>query len=111
MIAINATVTGGVTLNGFGITDATGGSTLTAGTIGATSLTILDNGGTDLTVDIGIDVDAAGLEIDINQLGSATGMDVRIVDQYLGSTSAGIIGDVEIQGLDLAGTLITISGK
>lgn len=106
MIAIDAVVTGGLTIANFGINDVN-----SLGTLGATSMTILDNGGTDLTVDIGIDITAAGLVIDINQLGSATGMDVRIVDQYLGSTSAGIIGDVEVQGLNLSGTLVTISGN
>ena len=108
MIAIRAAVTGGLTITNFGVNDVT-----TGGTLGAASMTILDNGGTDLTVDIGIDLDeATGLVIDINQLGSlAGGMDVRIVDQYLGSTSAGIVGDVEVQGLNLSGTLITIRGN
>lgn len=106
MVSINATVTGGLSIVNFGVNDVTSG-----GTLGAASMTLLDNGGTDLTVDIGIDISAAGLVIDINQLGSATGMDVRIVDQYLGSTGAGIVGDVEVQGLNLSGTLVTISGK
>ena len=37
-------------------------------------------------------------------------MDVQIVDQYLGNPAL-IVGDVEMQGLNLSGTAITISGK
>lgn len=109
MIAIDASITGGLTINNFGINDVT-----TGGTLGATSMTIVDTGGgANLTVDVGIDIDeATGLVIDINQLGTlAGGMDVRIIDQYLGSTGAGIVGDVEVQGLNLSGTLITIRGN
>lgn len=107
MIAIDAVITGGLSLNGFGVNDINSG-----GTLGSSTMTILDNGGAgDLTVDVGVDIAATGLTIDINQLGVGTGIDIRIVDQYLGSTAAGIIGDVEVQGLVLDGTLITVSGK
>lgn len=106
MVVLDAAITGGVSLSGMGITDISSG-----GTIGSSTMTIVDNLGTDLTVDMDINVTAAGLVIDINQLGSATGMDVQIVDQYLGSVGAGILGDIEMQGLDLAGTQITIHGK
>lgn len=106
MISINASITNGLTISGMGINDITSG-----GTIGSSSLTLVDSGGSDLSVNVGIDVTSAGLVIDINQLGSGSGIDVQIVDQYLGTTTAGIIGDVELQGLNLAGTMVTISGK
>lgn len=106
MIRFDASITSGLTISGMGINDITSG-----GTIGSSSMTLVDTGGSDLTVDLGIDVSTAGLVIDINQLGSGSGIDVQIVDQYLGTTTAGTIGDVEIQGLNLAGTLVTISGK
>lgn len=106
MVVIAASITSGLTISGMGINDISSG-----GTIGSSSMTLVDTGGSDLTVNLGIDVSTAGLVIDINQLGSGSGIDVRIVDQYLGTTTAGIIGDVELQGLNLAGTLVTISGK
>lgn len=107
MVVLDAAITGGVTLAGLGISDLS-----SLGEIGSSTLHMEDNAGTgDLTVDMDINVSGAGLVIDINQLGSATGMDVQIVDQYLGSVGAGIIGDIEMQGLDLAGTQITIHGK
>lgn len=112
MIALDTVVTGGLTLTNFALNDA--GGSLSGGAIGAASMTILDNGGTDLTVDAGVDLTSAGMVISLNQLGgtSGSGMDIRIVDQYLGQTAtAGIIGDVTVVGLDLSGSTITISGK
>lgn len=106
MIRFDASITSGLTISGMGINDITSG-----GTIGSSSMTLVDNLGSNLTVDLGIDVTTAGLEIDIISLGSGTGIDVQIVDQYLGTTTAGTIGDIELQGLNLAGTLVTISGK
>lgn len=106
MISFNANITGGITMSGVGLTDVNSG-----GTIGSSTMTLVDSvGGTDLAVDIDINVTIAGLVVDINTLGNG-GMDVRIVDQYLGTTTAGIIGDIEMQGLNLAGTQVTISGK
>ncbi len=109
MILVNSTITGGLSINSFALNDA--GGTVTGGAIGSTNMLILDNGGTDLTLDVGVDATTAGLVIDVNAIGSATGMDIRITDQYLGTTSAGIVGDVTIVGLNLAGSTITISGK
>lgn len=113
MVRINATITGGVTLNNMAVNDAAH-----SGSIGMSSVTLIDNAGTDLTVDANVDVvntggvsGNGGLKIDVNQLGSATGMDVRIVGQYLGTTTAGYVGDIEVQKLDLSGTSIVISGK
>lgn len=107
MVVLDAAITGGVSLAGVGISDLSSG-----GEIGSSTMTMIDNAGAgDLTVDMAINVTGAGLVIDIVQLGSATGMDVQIVDQYLGSAGAGILGDIEMQGLDLSGTQITIHGK
>lgn len=107
MVVLDAAITGGISLAGVGITDVSSG-----GTIGSSTMTMVDNGGADLTVDMDINVTTAGLVIDINQLGDVVnGMDVRIVDQYLGTTTAGILGDIEMQGLNLAGTQIVIHGK
>lgn len=109
MIRVDANITGGLTIGGMGITDA--GGAISGGTLGSTSMTMVDAGGTDLNVDADIDISAAGLVISINELGTLVGgMDVHIVDQYIGN-AASIIGDIEMQGLNLAGTQITISGN
>lgn len=109
MIRVLSTITNGVTVGNFGLRDA--GGALTGGVIGSSSMLFRDNGGTNLTLDVAADATTAGLVIDVNAIGSATGMDVRITDQYLGTTGAGIIGDIAIVGLNLANSVITISGK
>jgi hypothetical protein len=99
----SATITGGISLANFALNDANSG-----GAISMTNLSIFDNGGTDLTVAAGVDATATGLVIDVTTFGSGTGADLRITDLVLGGGAA--IGDVEITGLDLTGT-ITVSGK
>ncbi len=110
MVAIATTITSGLSISNFGLNDA--GGSITGGTIGAGQTTIVDNGGTDLTVDVGVDVDATrGLVITVNQLGSGTGIDVRLERQYLGTTTLGYVGDVELRGINLNNNTIAVSGK
>lgn len=108
MIKLSTLINGGITILNSTLNDANSG-----GTIGSASMNMIDNGGANLTVSADIDVTAVdGLRIRINQLGDAVnGMDIRIVDQYLGTTTLGMIGDVEMQRVNLAGTVIGIRGK
>ncbi len=108
MIAINSTVTSGILINNFALNDANSG-----GKLGATSILMKDTGSTsaDLQLDIRANATAAGLAFTLAKVGSTTGMDIRIVDAYVGSTTAGIIGDVTIRGLNVTNTTVTISGK
>lgn len=110
MIATSATITGGVTLSNFALID-TGGA-VSGGSINMSSLSITDNGGTDLTVAAGVDVDGSALVINVTQMGNATTFaDLRISNLKLGdAATAATLGDIEISGLDLTGT-IRISGK
>lgn len=111
MILVNSTITGGLSINSFALNDAGGG--VTGGAIGSTNMLIQDTGGgPNLSLNLGVDANTTGLVIDVNNIGTlAGGMDIRITDQYLGTTTAGIVGDVTIVGLNLAGSTITISGK
>lgn len=110
MIFINATLTNGLTMNSFAVNDANSG-----GAIGASAIYIKDTGASaDLQVRVGANATSGatgGLVLTVGQLGSTTGMDIRMADVYLGSTAAGYIGDVTIQGLNLTGASLTISGK
>lgn len=88
-----------------------------AGSLGADAIAI-GNTGTpadfdNLSVDVGIDVDATrGLVVTINQLGDVNnGASVHVERAYLGSPALGYIGDLEMNGLNLSGTQIAISGK
>jgi len=108
MIVVSATVNGGVTLNNFALNDASVGG----GAIGMDSMTVTDAGGANLTVAADVNVTTAGMVVGIGQLGHATnGMSLEIVNQYLGTTTAGYIGDISVVGLNLNGTVVTISGK
>ena len=107
MIAINSTVTNGILINNFALNDANSG-----GKIGASSILIKDTGtDANLQLDIRANAAVAGLVFTLAKVGSTSGMDIRIVDAYLGSTTAGIIGDVTIKGLNVTNTTVTISGK
>ncbi|WP_290538512.1 DUF6160 family protein [Alcanivorax sp.] len=100
MIALNTTITGGISLTGFSVSDANSGGSL------ITDLQVVDNAGTDLTLSTGINIEADGLHIGLAGLGGATGMDVRMTDLKLGTAASGSIGDVELIGLDLTGDLV-----
>jgi hypothetical protein len=79
---------------------------------------VLDSGGSNLNVDVAANAadgsgpnGVNGLEVTLNQFGAAPGgADIRITDQYLGTTG-NVVGDVEVVGLDVNGTTVTVSGK
>ena len=118
MMRLTSTMTGGLVLNNFALRDANGGNGLAASggsAIRATSITMNDAGvGTDLAIDARIDVVPTGLQVNVVNLGTlAGGMDVQLAGLKFGSTSlvdAPFIGNVDIIGLNLAGTLIKIAG-
>lgn len=106
MIAMDTIIGNGIVLNNFAINDASVGG----GQIYVEELSLVDNGGTDLTVDQTIDVDADGLVINVVQLGDATnGADLRLAGVRLGDNTQASIGDIEITGLKLDG-IVTIRG-
>lgn len=107
MVAITSNITNGITINSFALNDANSG-----GAIGAAQIVVKDTGASpDLQMAVTANATAAGLVVNLGQLGSTTGMDVRITDVYLGSVGAGIIGDISIEGLNLSGASLTLSGK
>ena len=111
MIALNTTITNGVSISNFALNDA--GGTVNGGGISVDSLSVVDSGGANLSVDAGINVSATGLVVRVDQLGDATnGADVRLAGVTLGdSATAPSLGDVELVGLNLNNTVVTISGK
>jgi hypothetical protein len=104
MIALNTTITGGITINNFSLNDASAGG----GSISAASILVDGDGGA-LGVVAGVNLDGTdGLAISVDQLGTATGLSVQMTDLALGTGTA--IGDVEIVGLNLNGTVINVRG-
>lgn len=107
MIKLNTTMTGGLTINNFALSDiSTGGGDIAVG-----RLSLRDAGGTDLTVgSVAVNVVAAGLKIDIASIGSATGLYLSMERVQLGASTNAALGDIEVIGLNLNGTSITLTG-
>jgi hypothetical protein len=104
MIQLNATLTGGIAISNFALTDANSG-----GAFRAVTVDIEDNGAsTNLVTGINVDALATGVRFSVASLGSATGMDVTLVDVGLGSATS--MGDIQILGLNLTGTQILVVG-
>lgn len=104
LIALNSTLTGGLTLSGVGLNDVNSGGAISVGTLSVSDAGVTN---TDLAVDLGINATATGLTIRVDTLGTG-GMDVTMANVVLGGGAS--IGDVEINGLNLSGDTITISG-
>ncbi|AZB91655.1 protein FilA [Acinetobacter pittii] len=104
MIKVNSSLKGGLTLSNFGINDAAGG-----GKIVLDKVMVRGAGNTtgDLDVDADISVIPTGLKIQNN---SAQGMNVYAQGVHLGAANNASIGDLEIQGLNVGTSTITISG-
>lgn len=117
MVHLATAITGGLSVSNLGVSDSGAGHN---GKITVGTLTVLDAGGTDLTLDVGIDVvdDApsatvpAALMITTNQLGDATnGLNVRMERVSLGvGPLATVIGDVEMTLVQQGATTIYVSG-
>lgn len=124
MIALNTTLTGGLALNNVSLNDVAG--TWQGGSIAMSSMTIKDSGGANLTLGVGIDASNGlnplcggfcnGLRVALNAFGTTAvagigGADIVMNGVKLGSAAAATLGDVEILGLQLAGTALVIRGK
>ncbi|MQZ32060.1 protein FilA [Acinetobacter haemolyticus] len=104
MIKLDSTLQGGLTISNLGINDAAGG-----GQIHLDNIYVRGTGNTtgDLNIDTDISVTTSGLQLKNN---STQGMNVYLQGVRLGSSTAASIGDVEIQGLNVGQSTITISG-
>jgi hypothetical protein len=101
MINFVGNIDGGLQINNLKLNDANSG-----GSISVDNITLIDNGGTALTLDASINVVAGGLQV---RSGGAP-IDIRMSGVTLGDATAVSLGDVELVGVDAAGTMLTISG-
>ncbi|WP_213072148.1 putative pilus system protein FilA [Acinetobacter pittii] len=104
MIKVNSSLQGGLTLSNLGINDAAGG-----GKIVLDKVMVRGAGNTTGNLDVNADISVVptGLKIQNN---STQGMNVYAQGIRLGSNTAASIGDVEIQGINVGTSTITISG-
>ncbi|ERS02525.1 hypothetical protein Q674_12675 [Acinetobacter sp. COS3] len=101
MVLVKSSLSG-LDITDLGIKDAAAG-----GQIYLDGIHVRGAGGTAIDVDLGIKVKSTGLEITNN---SVAGNDVYVKGVHLGAQANASIGDVEVQGLKLGATTITISG-
>lgn len=123
LAVVSGTVTGGLTIAGFGITDNTAGM---GGTLGTTNISLKSNGSADLNLKANVDmVTTAGLNgiaglgttntagALLLTLGNGTAnsanYDVYVQGVTLGD-AASTLGDVKITGMNLTGAKVAISG-
>lgn len=107
MINVSTTITGGLSISDFRLEDADDN-----GSINSDLITIKNQANADLTADVGVDATASGLQITMAQFGSGAGVNISMTSVGLGAdgTPTNSIGDIDLLGLDLDGTTITISG-
>lgn len=106
MINLNTTLTGGIDVTNFAINDIDSSGSIAIGT-----LAIDDTGAANanLAAQVAVDATASGLLVTLTQIGTGAGIDIAMTNVALGSAT--VMGDVEINGLDLDGTTINIVGK
>lgn len=101
MIALNSQIAGGLKLTNLGIKDNAGG-----GSIVLDSIQVVKTGQTFLDANAKIGVTTAGLSI----TPVAQDISAYIGGVRLGSAAASSIGDIEIKGLNMGASTITITG-
>lgn len=110
MIVLDTVMTGGLAIDEFKLNDVVGG-----GSIAVDDIVVRNAVGTNLDLDVDVSATTNGLEITLNTVG-AGGLYTSLSGVRLGTTDYSVptlapsIGNVEIIGLSLAGTVVTISG-
>ncbi|NHC04691.1 protein FilA [Acinetobacter sp. 187] len=101
MINLNSEITGGLKLTNLGIKDNAGG-----GSIVLDSIQVVETGKTSLGANAKIGVTTDGLYIKP----AAQNISAYVGGVHLGSAAAKSIGDIEIKGLNMGGSTISITG-
>lgn len=104
MIVLNSTLQKGLTISNLGIKDAKGGGQIYLDNIYVRGA---DNTTGDLTLNANVGVTPDGIVIKNN---SAQNINTYIQGVHLGNSTAKSIGDVEVAGLNVGNSTITISG-
>lgn len=112
MIKLGGKITGGIAMSNFGLIDSStaSGQTCTTECGIYADILVKDTNTSDLTLgDISVDADNRGLVVGVNTIGSG-GVDVRLNNLKLGSTTTAALGNAELRGLQLSGTQLAIRG-
>lgn len=104
MIVLNSTLQKGLTISNLGIKDAKGGGQIYLDNIYVRGA---DNTTGDLTLNATVGVTTDGIVIENN---SAQNINTYIQGVHLGTSAAKSIGDIEVAGMNVGNSTITISG-
>ena len=116
MFRMETIINKGISINGFAINDVANGfiTDIAGGGIGVDTLEVMDSGSESapqLTTTVLGDISTAGLVVTLDTLGGTNGIDVNMKGVKMGDlASAPYVGDLQIVGLKLSGTTLTISG-
>lgn len=110
MMRLTTNMTSGLTLTNFALRDATAvdanGFAIRAGSVAVTNASAAN-----LDVDAKVDVVPTGLRTTFTQLGSAaSGIDIRMTDLRIGDTASASMGNLNILGLNMNGSVLRLSG-
>jgi len=123
MIAVNASIVGGLTITDLRTNDVNSGGSITASSLKLIDADATFADGANLTAGVVVNVVSSiggadtlgGMLVTLNSLGGAGGVNLTLNDQFLGNATAANqnaanLGDIQIKGLDLAGTSLVIRG-
>ena len=100
----------GITITGYKLNDIGGGGSLALDNISIANSAPGQFGITNLDFDITAGVAPEGLKLNVNKLGDANGFNAMIWGARAGDANAKAFGDVELNGVNLNGTTLTVSG-
>jgi len=115
MVLMNAALVGGLTINNMQVNDATA---VTGGSFRASSMTVKNSGSADLNAVVAVNITNTiggadtfgGLVVTVAALGDGGGANIAINDIELGSATSPVMGDVQMNGLNVNGTKLIIRG-
>ena len=128
MIVANSTLVGGLAIKNFSLFDNDGSASLggaVSGSISVGELKVTNNGTNTADLKVNVKVDAVGagaplgegLYVSMTQVGDGTGIDVALNNVGIGGytaltgvSTAAVIGDIQLLGLDVSGTTMIIRG-
>lgn len=113
MFNISGVVQSGIRIHNFALLDGSSSTLTDFNGIGSSLIVLKDSSGSDLTINkIGVNVALTGLKVEVADLNGGNGIDVQVHDLRLGDLSAASVkmGDAELRGLKLDGTMLTIRG-
>lgn len=108
LVVMNSTMTGGLKLDNLELVDADGGTTTPAaeGVVKVDSLKVTDANNANMSMNGNINIDSVnGLEVTMTN-----NLDLYVKGVHLGTATAPSIGDIEVNGLNMGTSTISIKG-